>query len=306
METPIRPRSGLAPANGIELYYEDLGDRAGRPVVLIMGLGAQHVYWPEGIVDPLVARGFRVIRFDNRDIGLSTKIEARDYDPLPMAYLNAALQRRVRAPYTLYEMVDDVAGLLDYLGISSAHMVGASMGGMVAQLFAALHPERTRSLTSIMSSTLHPKLPRPRVDVLARLALIGRRGAAGRDEFVRQTVGVYRAIHAKGYPFPADTVAARASLAYERCYHPRGPERQAVGIVATGTFEPLLKRVKAPTLVIHGALDPLVRLPGGQATARAIAGARLEVLPKMGHFMHEPTQPDLVRWIAETAARADA
>ena len=295
-------RSGLAKANGIEIYYEDLGDPAHPPVIMTMGLAAQHVYWPEPLVQGLLERGFRVIRYDNRDVGLSTKIQTRDYDRLPTAYLKTIRNRPVKAPYTLYDMVDDAAGLLDALEIGSTHLVGASMGGMISQLFAALHRDRTRSLTSIMSSTLHPSLPAPRLDVLLRIGLIGRRGKGGREAFVKQTVDTYRAIHAKGYPFPTEEIARRAGLAFDRCYHPTGPERQAVGILASGSFQPLLSRVRAPTLVIHGGMDPLVSVEGGKATARAIKGARLEVLPKMGHFMHEAEHALLVKWIAETAA----
>ncbi len=298
------PRAGLARANGIDLYYEDVGPVTAPAVLLIMGLGAQHIYWPDVFVDALLAQGFRVVRFDNRDIGLSSKIHGVRHDPLPKAFVGAIRGRRVRAPYTLYDLVEDTAGLLDALGIQAAHLVGASMGGMIAQLFAALHRERTLSLTSIMSQTLHPSIPRPRLDVLLRLAMIGRRGRAGRDGYVRQSTAMFRAIHGTGYPFPAERVAERAARAFDRCFEPRGAERQAVAIVATGSFEALLSRVSAPTLVVHGGVDPLVRPAGGRASARAIRGARLEIVPRMGHFLHEPLMPELAGWIGETAAKA--
>jgi pimeloyl-ACP methyl ester carboxylesterase len=292
------PKTGLAPTNGIELYYEDYGDPSHPTVVMIMGLAAQLVYWPDPFVARILERGFRVVRFDNRDIGLSTKIKSREYDPLPAAWLKLQARRRIRAPYTLFDMVEDTAGLLDHLQIPAAHVVGASMGGMIAQIFAALYRERTLSLTSVMSSTLHPSLPGPRLDVMARIGLMGRRGQGGREDYVRQTVAVYRAIHGKGYPFPPDAVAERAGRAYDRCFHPRGAERQGTAILATGSFEPLLGRVKSPALVIHGDIDPLVSVKGGKASARAIAGARLEILPGMGHFLHEQHWDQFADWIA--------
>ncbi len=294
-------RTGFADTNGLRLYYEDHGPRRAPVALLVMGLAAQLVYWPDEFVAALVDRGFRVIRFDNRDIGLSTRLHVRDYDPLPRAYVKALARRRVRAPYTLIDMVEDTAGLLERLQISAAHIVGASMGGMIAQLFAALYRERTLSLTSIMSSTLHPSLPLPRLDVMARVGLLGRRGRPGREAYIRQTVGVYRAIHGRGFPFPEEAVADRSGRAYDRGFHPRGAERQGVAIMATGNFEPLLVRVRAPTLVIHGDLDPLVPLAGGKATAAAIAHARLEIIEGMGHFLHEAHYPVFADWIAELA-----
>jgi pimeloyl-ACP methyl ester carboxylesterase len=298
-------RSGMAAANGIELYYEDIGDPAAPPVFLVMGLGAQHVYWPENVVQGLLANGFRVIRFDNRDIGLSTKIKTREYDSLPRAYLKSTLRERVRSPYTLYDLADDTLGLMDALKLDSVHLVGASMGGMISQLTAALHRDRVRSLTSIMSSTLHPKLPWPKLGVLGRLAMMGRRGEGGREDFVSQTVATYRAIHGKGFPFAHERVEQMAGIAFDRCYHPRGAERQGVGILATGSFETLLGRVRAPTLVVHGDQDPLVPMEGGKATARAVKGSRLQIVKGMGHGMPEPMIPDLVGWISETVRKAE-
>lgn len=291
-------------ANGVSLHFESEGNEGDPVILMIMGLSVQLIFWPQPLVDLLVAKGFRVVRFDNRDIGLSSKIHGVRHDPLPKAFVNAIRGRRVRAPYTLYDLVEDTAGLLDALGIRAAHLVGASMGGMIAQLFAALYRERTLSLTSIMSQTLHPAIPRPRLDVLLRMAMIGRRGRAGRDGYIRQSTAMFRAIHGTGYPFPAERVAERAGRAFDRCFEPRGAERQAVAVVATGSFETLLARVVAPTLVVHGGVDPLVRPAGGRASARAIRGARLEIVPRMGHFLHEPLMPELAGWIGETAAKA--
>ncbi len=297
-------RSGYADTNGIQLYYEDFGPQSAPPILMIMGLAAQLVYWPDPLVDELLQRGYRVIRVDNRDIGLSTKIKIRDYDPLPKAYLKQVARRRVNAPYTLVDMVEDTAGLLDFLGLEAVNLVGASMGGMISQLFAALYPERTLSLTSIMSSTLHPCLPAPKLGVMARVGFMGRRGKGGREDYVKQTVSVYRAIHGQAFPFPAEAVADRAGRAFDRCFHPRGAERQGVAIMATGNFEPLLTRVKAPTLVIHGDIDPLVSVEGGKATARMIRGARLEIVEGMGHFLHPEHYARFAGWIDETASHA--
>jgi pimeloyl-ACP methyl ester carboxylesterase len=298
---PSLLRSGLARANGIDIFYEDLGPLSAPPVLLIMGLGAQHVYWPRPVVQGLLERGYRVISFDNRDIGLSTKIDRDDHDSLPAAYVKQALKQRIAAPYTLYDMADDTIGLMDAIGVDSAHLVGVSMGGMIAQVTAALHRDRVRSLTSIMSSTLHPRLPGPRLNVLLHMGARSRGIDIGREHYIRQTVRIYRAIHGKRFPFDAQRVRDIAGRAYDRCFHPPGFERQAVGIFATGCFEPLLRRVRAPALVIHGDDDPLVHVEGGRATARAIRGARLEIIRGMGHGMAEPLMPRILEWTHELA-----
>jgi pimeloyl-ACP methyl ester carboxylesterase len=297
-------RSGLARANGIDIYYEDRGPLDAPPLLLVMGLGAQHVCWPRPVLDGLLQRGYRVVTFDNRDIGLSSKIDTDAHDSLPAAYLKYTLKQRIHAPYTLYDMADDTVGLLDALDIESAHLVGVSMGGMIAQVAAALHRDRVRSLTSVMSSTLHPRLPGPRLNILMHMGVRSRGGITGREQYVRQTVRIYRAIHGKGFPFNEQHVRDMAGQAYDRCFHPAGFERQAVGIFATGCFEPLLRRVTAPALVIHGDQDPLVHVEGGRATARAIRGARLEIIRGMGHGMAEPVVPHLLDWTHELARRA--
>lgn len=294
---PERVRRGLARANGIELYYEDIGEPSAPAVLLIMGLGAQHVYWPEAVVEGMLARGYRVIRFDNRDSGLSTKLDNSEaYDALPVAFLKQSLGRRLRAPYTLYDMAEDTVGLMDALGIDAAHLIGVSMGGMIAQVTAALHRERVRSLTSIMSSTLHPRLPRPRLPVLLQITARGRAVNIGRSQYIENTARVYRAIHGRGLPFNEARVRDIAGIAYDRCHHPPGFERQAVGILATGCFEPLLGRVRAPALVVHGDQDPLVHVHGGIASARAIRGARLEIVRGMGHGFADAAIEPMLNW----------
>ncbi len=300
---PAPARSGLARANGIDLYYEDEGPLAAPPLLLIMGLGAQRVYWPRPVVQGLLERGYRVISFDNRDIGLSTKIDRHDHDSLPAAYMKQALKQRIRAPYTLYDMADDTVGLMDALGIAAAHLVGVSMGGMIAQVTAGLHRDRVRSLTSLMSSTLHPRLPGPRLNILLHMGMRSRGTLLGREQYVRQTVRIYRAIHGRGFPFDEQRVREMAGQAFDRCFHPPGFERQAVGIFATGCFEPLLRRVTAPALVVHGDQDPVVHMEGGRATARAIRDSRLEIIRGMGHGMAEPLLPRILDWTHEMARR---
>lgn len=297
-------RSGYAKRGDLEIYYEDRGDPAGEPVVMVMGLNAHLHYWPDNLVARLVEHGYRVIQHDNRDVGLSSKITGVAHDRLPVAALKSALGLRIRAPYTLFDLVGDTLSVMDALGLASAHVVGASMGGMVAQLAAAEHGARVRSLVSIMSSPLGRGLPLPRLDVVARLAT-GR--ATDRDSFIRRTVETYRLIHGRGHlPFAEERVQAMAAKAFDRCFHPQGFERQLVAILATGGFAHRLAKVTAPALVVHGADDPLVRPGAGRASAGAIPGARFELIPGMGHGMPEPILEHLAARIAENARRAPA
>lgn len=299
-------RTGYAKRGGVSIYYEDRGDPAGEPVVMVMGLNAQLHYWPEGLVAQLVDRGYRVIQHDNRDVGLSSKLTGVAHDRVPVAALKSLAGLPVRAPYTLFDLVADTVGVMDTLGLASAHLVGASMGGMVAQLAAAEHGARVRSLFSLFSSPLGRGLPIPRLDVLARLAGLGGR-ATDRESFVRITVETYRLIHGRGHlPFAEDRVRAMAAAAFDRCFHPAGAERQIVSILATGGFAHRLSKVTAPTMVVHGTEDPLVRPAAGRASARAIPGARLELIEGMGHGMPEPILERLAQLIDENARRAAA
>jgi proline iminopeptidase len=267
-------------ANGITLAYETAGDSTGMPVVLIMGLGMQLVDWPDEFVDGLVEQGYYVVRFDNRDIGHSSKLDSLGTPNLMWAWMKIVFGLKVRAPYTLNDMVDDTVGLMDALGLRSAHIVGASMGGMIAQLLAARHPERVMSLTSIMSSSLRRGLPGP--SPAARRMLM-RRMPRDREGMVRHLMDVFRVIGSPSYPTPERQLRARIERSVDRSVSPRGVLRQMVAIGATGELTPVLGNITAPTLVIHGAADPLVPPACGADSARHIPGARLELIEGMGH-----------------------
>ena len=285
-------------ANGITIEYESLGDPLAPPILLIMGLGMQLVAWPDAFCQGLVERGFRVIRFDNRDSGLSSKIRVRRQPNLVAALAASWLRLPVRSPYTLDEMAADAVGLLDALDIPRAHVVGLSMGGMIAQVVAARYPERVLSLTSIMSSSGSRKVSQPRPD--AKRALLSKpRDPADPEAVVDHLVRFFGVI---GSPaFPTDRAALREQVAHSvrRGHHPAGMTRQLVAIIASGDRRKLLPKIAAPTLVIHGAEDPLVPVEAGRDTARHIAGAKLTVIEGMGHDLpHGGAWPRIVGAIA--------
>ena len=268
-------------ANGITIEYESLGDPAAPPILLIMGLGMQLVAWPDAFCQGLVERGFRVIRFDNRDCGLSSKIRVRRQPNLVAALAAAWLRLPVRAPYTLDDMAADTVALLDALAIPRAHVVGLSMGGMIAQVVAARYPDRVQSLTSIMSSSGRRKVSNPQPE--AKRALLSKPADPGDpDVVIEHLVGVFGVIGSPG--FPTDRAALREQVArnVRRGYYPAGVTRQLVAVIASGDRRRLLRKIGAPTLVIHGAADPLVPVEAGRDTARHIVGAKLEVIDGMG------------------------
>ena len=295
------PNAGeqLARVGEVELAYETFGDPADPALLLVMGLGMQLIHWDNELCDMFVERGFHVIRFDNRDVGRSTKIRGGP----PPNLLAAFLGRTENAPYTLADMAGDAVGLLDHLGIDGAHVVGASMGGMIAQTMAIRHPERVLSLASIMSTTGSRRVGQPR---LKTLGLLFRRAPAQRDAYIEHFVRVFRVIGSPGYPSDEDRLRQRAGRAFDRCYYPVGTGRQLMAISASGDRTAALRRVSAPTVVIHGRDDPLVPFSGGRATARAIPGARLVAIPGMGHDMPPPLWPRIIDAVAENAARATA
>ena len=268
-------------ANGIEIEYDDHGEPGAPPVLLVMGLGAQMTLWPQELVDALTQRGFRVIRYDNRDIGLSHKFDGAKAPGFVRHMLMARLGMKPRVPYTLADMADDGIGLLDALGIDKAHIVGASMGGMIAQHMAFSHPERVLSLTSIMSTTGNRKLPAGSREAMA--VLTKRPESMDEEVLVEHGLRVSRAIGSPGYPGDADRIRERSRATIRRSFYPQGMPRQLAAIIADGDRRERLQSVTAPTLVIHGADDPLVPLAGGEDTARSIAGARLKTVPGMGH-----------------------
>ncbi|MGE5408866.1 MAG: alpha/beta fold hydrolase [Syntrophothermus sp.] len=289
----------LAPANGIELAYQEMGDPDGEPLLLIMGLATQMVAWDEELCSMLADRGFRVVRFDNRDVGRSTKIAAAGV-PSRLEMLSG---RRATAPYLLRDMARDAAGLMDHLGIESANVVGASMGGMIAQTLAIEFPERTRSLVSIMATTGSRWTGLPSFKAFA--VLLGR-PPASREEVVERAVKTFRVIGSPAFPFEEGRIRELAGLSYDRGHNAAGVARQLHAVLASGDRTAALHGLKLPATVIHGTRDPLVRPSGGRATARAIPGARLRMIEGMGHDLPRPLWPEFVDDIAAAARAAEA
>jgi pimeloyl-ACP methyl ester carboxylesterase len=288
-----------AHANGIEIEYDTFGERPNPAILLIMGLGIQMLGWPEIFCNMLAERGYFVIRFDNRDVGLSSKIEGgRTPDVRKLLAGDFS-----SASYTLDDMGADAAGLLDELGIDKAHVVGVSMGGMIGQTLAIKHPERVLSLTSIMSTTGSPAVGQPRQDVM--MALITP-APADREGFVDHQVNTFKLIGSPDYPMQEDEFRDIIGRSYDRAYYPAGFMRQLTGILASGDRTAALADVNVPTLVIHGEADPLIAADGGEATAKAIPGAKLVKIPGMGHDLPIELWQRFVDEIVANAERARA
>jgi pimeloyl-ACP methyl ester carboxylesterase len=271
-----------APVNGIEIEYECFGAADAEPLLLVMGLGTQMIGWTQPFCEGLAARGHRVVRFDNRDVGLSTKLQDVEHDGVLEAMRKIQDGKPVRAPYRLRDMAADAAGLLDALGFERAHVVGASMGGMIAQELAIGFGERVRTLTSIMSSTGEPGLPTARPEAMQVLLSAP---AATREAAVENALKAWKVIGSPGFPFDEARIRARAEVSFDRCHHPAGIGRQLVAITASGSRREALEKLATPTLVIHGEDDPLVPVECGRATLEAIPGARGLFIPGMGHDM---------------------
>jgi pimeloyl-ACP methyl ester carboxylesterase len=282
----------------VELCYETFGDRDDPALLLIMGLGTQMIGWHEDFCRQLVERGFFVIRYDNRDSGRSTHFDSvRPPRPLEL------LRRKIRNPaYTLDEMADDAAGLLDALGIETAHIVGVSMGGMIAQTFAVRHADRVLSLTSIMSNTGSRWSGQASIRLWPSFL---RRPATGREAFVRRIVTVFHLIGSPGFESDDDWLREMAEQSFDRGADAASTARQLAAIIASGNRTADLGRITAPTLVIHGKSDRMVRPSGGRATARAIPDARLMLIDGMGHDLPRGAWPRIVEGIAENAARTE-
>ena len=294
------PHSDQASAkvNGIEIVYDTFGDSDAPPLLLIMGLGCQMIDWPDEFCAPLAARGYWVIRFDNRDVGLSTKFDEAGIPNIDA--LLAALGRGegVQVPYLIRDMADDAVGLLDALEIESAHVVGLSMGGNIAQTMAIHYPERVSTLTSIMSSTSEPGLPPPTEEAWE---LLSDPAPTDRAEYIEYRV---RHRHVLGGPnYPVDEALAReiAEQRFDRCLHPPGFARQLAAIIASGSRKEALKSVTAPTLVIHGDADPLVPVECGIDTANSVPGAELLIIEGMGHDWPPSLWPQVIEAIAQHA-----
>ena len=286
-----------APANGIELFYVDEGDPGGEPLLLVTGLAAQLTSWPPPLVDDLVSRGFRAIRPDNRDAGLSTQLHGRKGD------IFEVMADPSTAPYLLADMAADCVGLLDHLGIRQAHVVGLSMGGMIAQTIAIEHPRRVRSLCSIMSTTGAWDVGQPTSEaMMAVLTPVPQ----DREAVIARGAEINAIIGSKTHPMSAEEHRARAGDAYDRAFRPEGSARQLSAILASGDRTKALRRVKVPTVVIHGLQDALIQPDGGRATAAAIPGADLIELADMGHDLPSHLCPLIADAIEKNARRADA
>jgi pimeloyl-ACP methyl ester carboxylesterase len=282
---------------GITLCYETFGEPSNPTALLIMGLGTQMVAWHEDFCEQLAARGLYVVRFDNRDIGRSTHLAGR---PPTTAQLLTRSSRAAR--YTLGDMAEDAVGLLSALDAGPAHVVGASMGGMIAQTVAARHPRAVRSLVSIMSNTGSMRNGQPALRVYS---IFLRRPPRGREAFIEHMQRVFTAIGSRGLPRDTDDLHEIVALSYDRDHDPEGPGRQLAAILASGNRTAELRRIQAPTLVIHGTADPLVAPSGGRATARAIPGAQLLNIEGMGHDLPRAAWPQLIDAIAGHALSAD-
>ena len=288
-------------ANGIQLEYETFGSQEGRPLLLTMGLGAQMILWDDAFCGALADRGHYVVRYDNRDVGLSTKFEdAGTPDLIPMMLDPGSAP----APaYTVDDMADDGVGLLDALGLESAHICGASMGGMIVQTMALRHRERVRSMTSIMSTTGNKELPPADPAVAGRLVMDP---PQGREEAIDRTVETFKIIGSPGFDFDEVAVRDKASRSYDRCFLPSGQARQLAAILSQPNRIAQLQKLDLPTLVVHGEADPLVSVEGGKETAAVIPGAELWLVEGMGHDLPKAIQGELVDRITALTERADA
>jgi pimeloyl-ACP methyl ester carboxylesterase len=287
------------PNTGIEIFYEDRGDPLADVILLVMGLGAQMTLWPDELVAALVGDGFRVIRYDNRDIGLSQKFEGKRAPSLPVQVLRKKIGFPAKVPYTLKDMADDGIGLLDALGVARAHVVGASMGGMIAQLMAVHHGDRLASLTSIMSTTGNGKLPQAEKHAID--ALVAPITSMEEESLVAHGLNIARNIGSPGYPFDPEAQRERVLMNMRRSVYPAGLPRQLAAIIDDGCRRSRLANVTVPTLVMHGEADPLVKLEAGEDTAKHISGARLVTIPGWGHDLPIPLVPRIASEIAAHA-----
>lgn len=289
----------MAHIGGIDLCYEAFGSPADPDLLLVMGLGTQMIGWPDAFCEQLAGRGFHVIRYDNRDIGRSTHL--RGHRPPTLRQL--LVRDKSAAPYSLGDMAQDGIGLLEELGIREAHVVGASMGGMIAQLMAARHPARVRSLASIMSNTGHLWKGRPAWRIYP---LLMRRPVTERDAAIESTLHTMRTIGSPGFPFEEESLRSIAHQSYERGHDPAGTARQLAAIVVAPDRTPELRTITAPTVVIHGTSDRLVTPSGGRATAEAIPGAALIEIEGMGHDLPRGAWDRIVDAVVANARREDA
>jgi len=290
-----------ARCNGIELEYEVVGNPADQPLLLIMGLGGQLLAWDDEFVLGLARRGHFVIRYDNRDVGLSTRLDGSPVPPVAELLAKRAAGETVDVPYLLADMADDAAALLDHLKIESAHVAGASMGGMIAQSLVLRHPHRVRTLVSIMSTTGNPDLPPAKPEAMARLMIPV---PAEREAYIEHMLASQRVMSGSG--FPLDVAASRtlAGRLFDRAFYPAGVARQIAAVLCSGSRKDALADVRVPTLVIHGLEDPLVPVEGGLDTHQAIAGSELLLIDGLGHNLPRGVWPTVIDAIQKHVALA--
>ncbi len=291
-------------ANGIKIEYEDHGHPQDPAIVLIMGLASQLVLWPQALIDELVGSGFRVVAFDNRDIGLSHKFHGRRTMHPLFQIAGRFVGLNKLAPYTLHHMSDDTVGVLDALEIEQAHVVGASMGGMIGQLTAAQAPDRVKSLTAIMSTTGNPRLPQAKPEITRKM-FMNRPTATDRDALIDASLQIWDLIGTPGDDESRRALRERLAHSFDRSYYPQGMRRQLAAILATGDFREHTRRIKAPTLVIHGSIDPLAPKEGGEDIARNVPGAKLKIVDGMAHDLPERFLPEISEHILEHVRAAE-
>jgi pimeloyl-ACP methyl ester carboxylesterase len=277
-------------SNGIRIEYAESGRKADPVILLIMGLGTQLVAWPDSLCEGLVSLGFRVVRFDHRDVGYSTKVGSDDPEEVVSNLTLALTGRPYQVPYRLRDMMEDTLGLLDALGIERAHIAGISLGGMIAQILAAEHPDRVASLTLLMTSSGNPKLPLGRPDAIA-VTLAPRPDGRDREAVIAHTMNTYRVIGSPGFRMSDAELRAWVERMADRVYYPIGAGRHVLALFASGHRLELIKRIRCPTHVVHGLDDPLIPVEAGKELAELIEGATLQLVPGMGHDLAEGLMP---------------
>ncbi|MFX1319180.1 MAG: alpha/beta fold hydrolase [Promethearchaeota archaeon] len=288
----------IVKVNGVDLCYDTFGDPQNPAMLLVMGLGAQMIRWKGEFCEQLATNGYFVIRFDNRDVGKSTKFEEAGIPNIISMLLEVQQGKVVSAPYTLTDMAKDAVGLLDVLKINAAHVVGASLGGMIAQTMTINYPDRVQTLTSIMSSTGNPELPQPKPE--AQMILL-QAPPSDRDEYIEYTVKRQQVLSGSHYPLDEANVRDLAARTFDRSFYPQGTARQLAAILASGNRKDALKNVKTPTLVIHGDADPLMPVEGGKDTAASVPGAQLTIIKGMGHDIPRQVAPQIIELITKHA-----
>ncbi|MFW9777759.1 MAG: alpha/beta fold hydrolase [Candidatus Heimdallarchaeota archaeon] len=298
MEEVAQSEEMTVTANNITLVYDTFGNSSNPALLLISGLGIQMILWDEIFCKAIAARGFWVIRFDNRDIGLSTKFDEAGVPDLMELIQRVMMGEQPEVPYSLLDMAKDAIGLLDALNIESAHLVGASMGGMIAQMIAIHFPNRVRTLTSIMSTTGNPELPQPEPEVFGILV---NKPPDNRDGYIEYSVEIWNLLNGPFYPLDEELVRMRAAKIFDRSYYPWGTGRQLAAVITSGNRNELLKKVDIPTLIIHGEIDPLVPVEGGKETAAMIPNSKLLIIEGMGHNIPLQVAPQIIEAISDHA-----